>query len=78
MGRANLIAAFVLVLAGLIVVLQNTQHIEARILFMAVTMPLAALVTLTMLVGMAVGIPVALALSGKKSKKTENAHRPGH
>jgi uncharacterized integral membrane protein len=78
MVRAKLIAAFVLVLVGLVVVLQNTQPVETKFLFMAVTMPLAALVALTMLIGMAVGILVALGLSGRKSKKTEKAHRPGH
>jgi uncharacterized integral membrane protein len=78
MVRAKLIAAFVLVLVGLVVVLQNTQPVETKFLFMAVTMPLAALVALTMLIGMAVGILVALGLSGRKPKKTEKAHRPGH
>jgi uncharacterized integral membrane protein len=78
MVRAKLIAAFVLVLVGLIVVLQNTQPVEAKLLFMSVTMPIAALVALTMIIGMAIGILVALGLSGRKSKKTENAHRPRH
>lgn len=78
MLRAKLIAAFALVLAGLIVVLQNTQPVEAKFLFMAVTMPVAALLALAMLIGIAVGILVALGVSGKKSKRTETAHRPGH
>lgn len=78
MVRAKLIVAFVLVLTGLIVVLQNTQPVETKFLFMAVTMPLAALVALAMLIGMAVGILVAFGLSGRKLKKPENAHRPGH
>lgn len=78
MVRAKLIVAFVLVLTGLIVVLQNTQPVETKFLFMAVTMPLAALVALAMLIGMAVGILVAFGLSGRKLKNPENAHRPGH
>ena len=78
MVRAKLIAAFILVLVGLIVVLQNTQPVETKFLFMAVTMPIAALVALSMIIGMAVGILVALGLSGRKPKKTEKAHRPGH
>lgn len=77
MVRAKLIAAFVLVLAGLLVVLQNTQPVETRFLFMAVTLPLAALLALTMLIGMAVGILVALGLSARKTGKTENAHSAG-
>lgn len=78
MVRAKLIAAFVLVLIGLIVVLQNTQPVETKFLFMSVTMPIAALLALTMLIGMAVGILVALGLSGRKPKKTESTHRSGH
>jgi uncharacterized integral membrane protein len=77
MARAKLTAAFVLVVVGLIVVLQNTQPVETRFLFMAVTMPIAALLAITLLIGIAVGMLVALGLSGKKTRKPENAHRPG-
>jgi uncharacterized integral membrane protein len=77
MARAKLIAAFVLVVVGLIVVLQNTQPVETKFLFMAVTMPIAALLAITLLIGIAVGMLVALGLSGKKPRKPENAHRPG-
>jgi uncharacterized integral membrane protein len=77
MARAKLIAAFVLVVVGLIVVLQNTQPVETRFLFMAVTMPIAALLAITLLIGIAVGMLVALGLSGKKTRKPENVHRPG-
>ena len=74
MVRAKLIAALMLVAVGLIVVLQNTQLVETRFLFMAVTMPIAALLTLTMLIGIAVGILVALGLSGRRPRNTD---RPG-
>lgn len=77
MVRAKLIAALILVLAGLIIVLQNTQPVEVKFLFMAVTMPIAVLLALAMLIGMAVGMLVALGLSARKPRKTENAHRPG-
>jgi uncharacterized integral membrane protein len=77
MARAKLTAAFVLVVVGLIVVLQNTQPVETKFLFMAVTMPIAALLAITLLIGIAVGMLVALGLSGKKTRKPENAHRPG-
>lgn len=69
MAKAKLIAALVLVAIGLIIVLQNTQPVETKFLFMAVTMPIAALLTITMLIGIAVGILVALGLSGRKPKK---------
>jgi uncharacterized integral membrane protein len=77
MARAKLTAAFVLVVVGLIVVLQNTQPVETKFLFMAVTMPIAALLAITLLIGIAVGMLVALGLSGKKTRKPENGHRPG-
>ena len=77
MARAKLTAAFVLVVVGLIVVLQNTQPVETRFLFMSATMPIAALLAITLLIGIAVGMLVALGLSGKKTRKPENAHRPG-
>jgi len=69
MAKAKLIAAFVLVAVALVVVLQNTQAVETKFLFMAVTMPRAALLAITMLIGIAVGILIALGLSGKISKK---------
>lgn len=78
MERAKLIATLALVLAGIIVVFQNTQPVETKFLFMSVTMPIAALLALAMLVGMAVGILVAFGLSNRKPKKPENGHRPGH
>ena len=66
MPRAKLIAALVLVAAALIIVLQNTQPVETRILFVTLTMPRAALLGTTMLIGIGVGMLVALGLSGKK------------
>ena len=69
MAKAKLIAAFVLVAVALVVVLQNTQPVETKFLFLAVIMPRAALLAITMLIGIAVGILIALGLSGKKPKK---------
>ena len=69
MAKAKLIAAFVLVVVALIVVLQNTQPVETKFLFVAVTMPRAALLAITMLIGIAVGMLIALGLSGRKSQK---------
>ena len=69
MVRAKQIAALVLVAIVLIVVLQNTQPVETKFLFISVTMPRAALLAITMLIGVAVGILAALGLSGRKLKK---------
>lgn len=69
MAKAKLITAFVLAVVALVVVLQNTQPVETKFLFVAVTMPRAALLAITMLIGIAVGILIALGLSGKKSQR---------
>ena len=69
MVRAKLIAALVLIAVVIVVVFQNTQPVETKFLFATLTMPRAALLAITMLIGIAVGILVALGLSGRKSKK---------
>jgi lipopolysaccharide assembly protein A len=72
MVKAKLITALVLVLVGLIAILQNTHPVETKFLFWAVTMPIAALLALTILIGVAVGILVALGLSGRGPKKPDS------
>jgi len=69
MVRTKQIAALVLVAVVLIVVLQNTQPVETKFLFISVTMPRAALLAVTMLIGIAVGMLAALSLSGRTPKK---------
>lgn len=68
MAKAKMIAALLLIAAGLIVVLQNTQPVETRLLFMSVTMPRAVLLIITLLIGIAVGILVALGFSAGKPR----------
>ena len=69
MGKAKLITALVLVTITLIIVLQNTQPVETKILFLTVTMPRAALLGITMLIGLGAGILVSLGLVAKRSGK---------
>ena len=69
MVRVKLIAGLVLVAVILVVVFQNKQPVETKLLFVTLTMPRAALLGLTMLIGIAVGILVTLGLSGRKPKK---------
>ena len=69
MVRVKLITALVLVALVIVVVLQNTQPVETKFLFVTLTMPRAALLGITMLIGMAVGILIALGLSARKAKK---------
>jgi len=78
MVKAKLIAAFVLAVLVIILVLQNTEPVETKFLFSTVTMPRAALLGITMLIGIAVGILVSLALTGKWGKKANTDQRPAH
>lgn len=55
-----------LILVG-VVLLQNTESIETRILFMSITMPRALLIASAFLLGSAVGAVIAYLL-GKKRK----------
>ncbi len=69
MVKAKLITALVLITLVIVVVFQNTQPVETKFLFVTLTMPRAALLGITMLIGIAVGILVALGLSARKPKK---------
>ncbi len=66
MKKMKLIGTFTAVVLGLIVILQNTQAVETRFLFIKVTMPNAIALGLALLVGMAVGMLLALIMSNKR------------
>ena len=67
MAKFKLIFALVLLALVILVVFQNLQPVETRLLFWTITMPAAALVATAMLIGIAVGILAALTLSLRKS-----------
>lgn len=69
MSKLKISAALFLIVLVLIVVFQNTQPVETKCLFITFTMPRAALLAITMLVGVAVGMLLALGVTKKKSKK---------
>lgn len=60
MRQLRLILTFVLALLVVIVVLQNTEMQETRILFATITMPRAVLLLTTALSGFAVGVLTSL------------------
>ncbi len=68
MIKAKLSAALVLVGIFIILVFQNAQPVETKLLFITVTMPRAALLGITMLIGIAVGILVSLGLAAHRTK----------
>ena len=69
MKKIKVYAAITLTLLVLIVILQNTEPVATRVLFVTLTMPRAALLALTFLVGAAAGILLALSLAKRLPKK---------
>lgn len=61
----------ILALFVLIVVLQNTQSVETKVLFITLTMPRAALLFGALVVGFLIGIYMAGKLFSAKKEKTK-------
>ena len=59
MDKLKLVAIAVIALVVVVVVLQNTQAVETKLLFLTLTMPNAALLIGTLIVGFAVGVLTA-------------------
>ena len=59
MNKLKLVAIAAISLMVLIVVLQNTQAVETNLLFLTVTMPRAALLFGTLIIGFAIGVLTA-------------------
>lgn len=68
MKKLRLILTLVLALLVVIVVLQNTEAVETRILFATVTMPRAVLLLTTTLIGFALGILTSLVWMRRQNK----------
>jgi uncharacterized integral membrane protein len=69
MVKLKLGAALILVLLVLVVVLQNTEPMATRFLFITFTMPRAALLAITFLFGAAAGILLSFGLAKHLPKK---------
>ena len=70
MAKLKLIVLLILSVLAIVLILQNTQAVETRLLFVTVTLPRAALLVMTLLLGFTCGILAAIAVS-KKRKKPE-------
>jgi uncharacterized integral membrane protein len=74
MERFKLVSIAVLIGLGVIIILQNTQPVETKILFMTITMPRAVLLMATTLIGFALGVLVSFLFQRKERKgETESA-----
>jgi uncharacterized integral membrane protein len=58
-GKLKIVGIAVIVLIVVVVVLQNTQTVETKLLFLAVTMPNAAFLFGTLIIGFAIGVLTA-------------------
>ena len=70
MHKVKIALIVILSVLLLIIVLQNTEVTETKILFITVKMPLAALLFVTGLIGFALGFLVAGRTLFRKSRKT--------
>lgn len=73
MERFKLVSIAVLIVLGIIIILQNTQPVETRILFMTITMPRAILLLVTTLIGFALGVLVSFFFQRKKDHRQVKA-----
>ncbi len=71
MQKFKLIAAAVLALLGVIIILQNTEPVVTRILFLSITMPRAILLMGTTLIGFALGVLVSFFFKTTGSSKKQ-------
>jgi len=65
--KIKLIALLVLAVLSVVLILQNTQMVVTRFLFVSVGMPLAALLAFTLVVGFAGGVLAAMYIAKVKS-----------
>jgi uncharacterized integral membrane protein len=70
MERLKLITIVILALVGVIIILQNTEPVETKLLFLSITMPRAILLMGTTLIGFALGVLVSLFFK-RKNKNQE-------
>ena len=78
MNKLKLLAIAVITLVVLVVVLQNTQAVETNLLFLSVTMPNAALLFGTLIIGFAIGVLTAghIVSIAKRATGTANDKQP--
>ena len=69
MNRFKMISIAVLTILGVIIILQNTEPVETRLLFLSIIMPRAILLMGTTLIGFALGILVSFFFQRKEQPK---------
>ena len=69
MHRFKMISIAVLTILGVIIILQNTEQVETKILFLSIAMPRAVLLMGTTLIGFALGVLVSFFFQRKDQTK---------
>ena len=69
MNRFKMISIAILTIVGVIIILQNTEQVETKLLFLSITMPRAILLIGTTLIGFAIGILVSFFFQRKEHTK---------
>jgi uncharacterized integral membrane protein len=77
MRNAKLITIIVIAVLVLIVILQNMEPVSTRLLFVTVTMPRAALLFITLVVGFIIGLLVAVLGPRTRRSDSSQEERPG-
>ena len=67
--KIKLAAIGTLVVLGLIIVLQNTESVQTKVLFMEISMPRALLLLVTLCIGFIAGVAGTLIWSHKQRDK---------
>ncbi len=67
MPKIKMIALLVLAILSVVIILQNTQMVVTRLLFVSLGMPLAALLALTLVIGFAAGVLAAMHIAKRKA-----------
>ena len=66
MNRFKMISITILTILGVIIILQNMETVETRLLFFTIPMPRAVLLMVTTLIGFALGILVSFFFQRKE------------
>lgn len=71
MDKAKLIIAAIVAAILIILILQNSDDVEIRVLFATIIMPRAVLIVITALSGFVIGVLMAMVYSRKRGQSAD-------
>ena len=77
MAKGRLISAALLALLATTVILQNTQPVETKILFLNIFLPHALLLLVTLLTGFALGVIITMLYTRSAAKRKSSRTSSG-